>query len=151
MKTACCTGHREIPADKLDYVRRELRREIWQAIEDGFTVFLSGFADGIDLEFAGIVAEIKESNPVISLEAAIPYRGRLKTKGPEFQRLIKQCDAVHIICEEYSPDCYAKRNSFLVGRSLRVIAVFDGRSRSGTAQTMRMAQRERRELRTIDI
>ena len=151
MKIASVTGHRKIPADKLDYVRKELRKEIELAIEEGYTTFLSGFADGTDLEFAGIVAEMKENNPAISLEAAIPYRDRLKTKASEFQRLIKQCDKVHIICEEYSPDCYPRRNAFLVEHSGRVIAVFSGRSRSGTAQTIRMAQRERRELRMIGI
>lgn len=151
MKMACVTGHRELPADKLDYVRRELRREIEQAISDGFTIFLSGFADGTDLIFADIVAGIKESNPSVFLEAAIPYRARLKSKNPEFQRLIKECDKVHIICEDYSPDCFKKRNVFLVGRALRVISVFNGQSKSGTAQTRRLAQRERRELRTIPV
>lgn len=56
-KTCCVTGHRDIPVDRLAYVEQELRREVQAAIEDGFTRFISGFAEGVDLMFAAIVAE----------------------------------------------------------------------------------------------
>ena len=74
MKEKCCcvSGHRDIPADKLPYVKEELRKAVQAAIEDGFTRFISGFAEGTDLLFAAIVVEEKEKNPAIHLEAAIP-------------------------------------------------------------------------------
>ena len=52
VKTCCVTGHRELPVDKMETVRQELHREILLAIEDGYTAFLSGFAEGVDLIFA---------------------------------------------------------------------------------------------------
>ena len=58
-KTCCVTGHRDIPKEYLDYVEQELRREVQAAIEDGYTRFISGFAEGADLMFAAIVAEEK--------------------------------------------------------------------------------------------
>lgn len=59
-KTCCVTGHRNIPAERIAYVEQELRREVQAAIEDGYTRFISGFAEGADLMFAAIVAEQKE-------------------------------------------------------------------------------------------
>ena len=46
-KTCCVTGHRDIPKEYLDYVEQELRREVQAAIEDGYTRFISGFAEGL--------------------------------------------------------------------------------------------------------
>ena len=86
-KTCCVTGHRDIPTSKIDTVKYSLYREIQVAIEDGYTRFISGFADGSDLLFAAIVAKEKQRNPALSLEAAIPYRGRMQTPNREFQRL----------------------------------------------------------------
>ena len=79
-KVCCVTGHRDIPAERISYVEQELRREVRAAIEDGYTRFISGFAEGTDLMFAAIVAEEMEHHPELFLEAAIPYAGRIKTK-----------------------------------------------------------------------
>ena len=59
-KVCCVTGHRDIPTDRAVYVEQALRREVLAAIEDGYTRFISGFAEGTDLMFAAIVAEQKE-------------------------------------------------------------------------------------------
>ena len=56
-KTCCITGHREIPAGRAAYVERALALEIDRAIEDGFTCFLTGFAEGTDQLFARLVLE----------------------------------------------------------------------------------------------
>ena len=45
-KTCCMTGNRDIPADKLDYVRQELEQEIKAALEDGYREFLTFFEEG---------------------------------------------------------------------------------------------------------
>lgn len=60
MKSCFVTGPREIPKNKIEYVRQELSRETNQAIEDGFISFLSSMGKGTDLEFAAIVAEKRE-------------------------------------------------------------------------------------------
>lgn len=93
IKTCCVTGHRDIPAERADRIRELLRREILEAIGDGCTHFISGFAAGADLLFAELVAELKATYP-ITLEAAIPYPGRMKTPDKTFQRLIRCCDKV---------------------------------------------------------
>ena len=75
MKEKVCgvTGHREIPAEYMEQAEQGLRREIEKAIADGYTYFISGFADGADQLFARIVLEKAKENPALRLEAAIPF------------------------------------------------------------------------------
>lgn len=98
-KTCCVTGHRDIPAEKMDFVKEALQREVAAAIEDGYTRFISGFAAGVDLVFAAVIAEAKKKNNGLFLEAAIPYAGRLKTKDKEFHKLLAACDGIKVIAE----------------------------------------------------
>ena len=135
-KTCCVTGHRDIPTEQMDRIQELLRREILAAIEDGYSHFISGFATGADLIFAEIVAELREVYP-ITLEAAIPYPGRMKTPDKSFQRLIRCCDMVKIHSDTYFKGCYMRRNRYMVDQSQRVIAVYDGRPTGGTAATVR--------------
>ncbi len=108
-KSICVTGHRDIDESISEHVKSELRREIMIAIEADYSEFISGFAKGVDLLFASIVAEFKETYP-IKLEAAIPYRNRITSSNSEFQRLMAMCDKIGIISEQYSPQCFIKRN-----------------------------------------
>lgn len=152
-KTCCVTGHRDIPAEQIEYVKQALRREIEGAIADGYTHFLSGFAEGADLFFAEIAAEFCEKNEALTLEGAIPYEGRLRRlqKGKETKRLLDACDKISLISKAYAPDVFHKRNQYLIEHSQRAIAVYDGRERGGTAATLRMARRKEIELRIIYI
>ena len=136
---------------RIAYVEQELRREVLAAIQDGYTRFISGFAEGADLMFAAIVAEQKEHNPDLFLEAAIPYAGRLKTKNKQFHELLRACDGIKIVCQEYAPSCFLERNRYMAGESQRVIAVYDGRERGGTLFTMRYAHSIGREVREIRV
>ena len=85
--TCCFTGHRDIPTNQLLVASDKLRTEILQAISDGYTHFICGFAVGTDLIFAEIIAELKQKCSLV-LEAAIPYPDRMNTPDEAFQRLI---------------------------------------------------------------
>lgn len=150
-KVCCVTGHRVIPAAERAHVERRLREEVRLAIADGFTVFLSGFAEGADLMFARAVLEEKAAQPQIRLVAAIPHAQRLRQGGAEFQRLYARCDAARVLSPQYHQSCYALRNRYMVRHSQRVIAVYDGRSQGGTKQTVEMARAEQREIRWIEL
>lgn len=149
-KTCCVTGHRELEPLKIEPIKQALRNAILEALNDGYTHFISGFAEGVDLYFADIVAELKKEHNLF-LEAAIPYRNRIKTKDKEFQRLITQCNAVGIHSEEYSSSCYLVRNRFMVQSSDLVIAVYDGREKGGTLSTMRYAHAMQKEVKVISV
>lgn len=144
------TGHREIAPERLEYVKSEIRREVLEAIADGYTDFLCGMAQGADLIFASVVVELKQSHKLI-LEAALPYPKRAAAKDPGFQRLLMCCDIVGVHSKSYFPRCFMVRNEFMVQSSTRLIAVFDGREKSGTAATIRFARVRKLDVHIIDI
>ena len=147
-RTCCFTGHRDIPADQLSVILIKLRKEVLQAVSDGYTHFICGFAAGADLMFAEIVAELKIGYS-LNLEAAIPYPGRMNTRDETFQCLIPCCDVVNIHSNYYFGGCYMKRNRYMVDHSSRVIAVYDGRTTGGTATTLQYAEQVNCQIRKI--
>lgn len=152
-KTCCVTGHRCIPSGQTDVVRQGLEQAVRQAIADGYTAFISGFADGVDLTFAESVSQAMQENPKIKLIAALPYRRRLETlqKRELTKTLIEQCTEIYVAAEEYLPSVYVKRNRYMVERSDRVIAVYDGRDSGGTVGTIRLAHQMKKELCEIPV
>ena len=72
-KTACFTGHRpeklfpsdtETAAQVLE-IRRSLHARILQAVDDGYTTFLCGMAQGVDLWAGDMVLSLQESVAVL--------------------------------------------------------------------------------------
>lgn len=152
-KTCCVTGHRDIPAEQVGHIKKSLEQEVDRAISDGFTCFISDFADGVDRLFAEIIVERIAKTPALKLIAAIPYRRRLDTlqKSEHTKALIDLCAEIYIAAEEYHPSVYAKRNRYMVERSGRVIAVYDGREKGGTVGTIRLTHTMKKELREIAV
>ena len=131
-KTCCVSGHRDIPADETAPVKEALRQEIEKAVNDGFTAFLSGFADGVDQYFAEIILELQDENPNLKLIAVLPYQKRMDSlcQKEHTNALLDACAEVIVIQEEYRPNVYAKCNRYMVEHSDRVIAVYDGREKA---------------------
>ena len=152
-KTCCVTGHRDIPAREINQVKAALRREIEKAVVDGFACFMSGFAEGVDQYFAEIVLELKKSHPALELIAVIPYQKRLDSlrEKKRTYEMLEACADVVVIREEYQPSVYSHRNRYMVEHSDRVIAVYDGREKGGTAGTIRFAHAMEKELREIPV
>lgn len=85
--------------------------------------------------------------------AVIPYRKRLDTlqKAERTKALINLCAEIYVAAEEYHPSVYAKRTRYMVERSDRVIAVYNGREIGGTIRTIRLAHSMKKELQEIAI
>ena len=54
-------------------------------------------------------------------------------------RILEEADAAVILSESYSPECYLKRNDFMLLHSSVLIAYWDGFSCGGTSYTVRKA------------
>ncbi len=152
-KTCCVTGHRDLPQKEINRVKAALEREVDKAIADGYTCFMSGFAEGIDQFFAEIVLERRKDNPALELIAVIPYQKRLDSLNKKrwTYEMLEACADVIVVQEEYHPSVYSRRNRYMVERSDRVIAVYDGREKGGTVRTIRFAHQLRKELREIPV
>ena len=151
MKSCCFTGHRTIAEDQLESVENAIFAETNIAIKSGYQHFICGFAEGSDLIFARCVACAIEKDSTIHLHAALPNRARERAlmKNPENRELLELCDDIFVAAEDSHPGMYAQRNTYMVEHSQRVIALYDGRAKGGTAFTVQLAQKQNRDVYVI--
>lgn len=144
-KHRCCfTGHRPEKLHKPEeQIKKDLEVAILQAVDDGFITFISGMARGVDIWAAEIVLRFRESNPAIHLVVASPYRGFESRWSADWQSrynaIMQQANLVKFVCPGYSHNCFQRRNEWMVDRSSRVIAVYNGEP-SGTRNTIDYAK-----------
>ena len=71
MHRCCFTGHRpEKLQEPEDAVTAALEKEIRQAIADGFNVFITGMARGVDIWAAEIVLRLRDAGEAVRLICA---------------------------------------------------------------------------------
>lgn len=146
MHRVCFTGHRP---EKLtrheEVIKKDLEKEIRQAVADGLNVFITGMARGVDIWAAQIVLQLRGEGYGIRLICACPYDGFETGWSQEWQRQYKEilsaADLVKYVSVGYSRSCFQIRNEWMVNHSARVIAVFNG-EKSGTKNTIDYALRQ---------
>lgn len=113
--------------------------------------FLTGMALGVDTWAAEIVLSLRKRWS-LTLEAVIPCKGQDARWPSEcrerYQSILKQCDKVTLLQDSYTPDCFDKRNRYMIDHSNLVIAVWNG-SPSGTGNTVVYAKSKRKLVREI--
>ncbi len=144
LRTACFTGHRLIPKNHLLRIKAALENEIMSQYEQGISIFLNGGAVGFDMLAAEAVISLKASKELpIRLEMILPYGGHSeKWKEADKTRLtdiLKSADSMGYVLGQYQKNCFQTRNNYLVTHSSVCIAYMTF-NRSGTGQTVRMAQ-----------
>ena len=138
--SCCFTGHRpaKLPwgTDESDErclrLKARLREVIARAVEDGYTHFICGMAEGCDLYCAEAVLALRERHSEVTLEAAIPCPTQAET----------------MVQERYTRECMQRRNRYMVDHSDLLIAVHDGLP-GGTRYTIEYALR--RGVNIIDV
>lgn len=159
--TACFSGHRpeKFPfseADKKEFkiLQSLLRDQINNAIDLGYTTFITGMAKGIDTWAALEVLQIKNVYPDIKLVGASPYRDEIKRlKGSDlwnYSLIMNSCDQMFYISEHFFPSCFIARNKFMVDNSSMIIGVVCDMN-SGTGNTLRYAEKHGLKKAIIDI
>lgn len=72
----CFTGHRPEKLNRPEReIKLELKKEICRALEDDFTVFISGMARGVDIWAAEVVLQLRKDGFLVRLICACPYPG----------------------------------------------------------------------------
>ena len=155
----CVTGHRpsRFPfprtEENSDFIRylSELNKTIEQLINYGFDHFISGMADGADLDFAHCILGFQQRGHKITLEGALPY----PIKDIEYQtadirkKLIGRCDSVTVVSDHYFRGCMHKRNRYMVDKAELVLAIWNRESKGGTWSTIEYATARKKEIRYI--
>lgn len=121
-----------------------LESDIRKAIDDGFVTFISGMARGVDIWAAEIVLRLRDEGMPIHLISASPFEGFERSWDEDWKRrynaVMRQADIVKFVCPGYSRVCFQIRNEWMVDRSVRLIAVYNG-TVGGTRNTIEYANR----------
>jgi uncharacterized phage-like protein YoqJ len=157
-KICCFTGHRP---RKLSFgynenhpdcirLKEVLKQQIEQAVKDGYSYFILGGALGVDQWAAEIILEFKRKYPHIRLEIAVPCRDQdKKWKEPSKKRYRNILSLADVVCyvslEDYHPGLMIERDDYMIGKSQRLIAVFNGRQ-GGTEHTVKAGREKGLEL-----
>lgn len=153
-KRCCFTGHRPQKISRPErQIRNDLERAIAQAVDAGYTTFITGMAYGVDVWAGEIVVRLRESHPELHLIAAVPFEGFESRWSREWKErysdLLGKADLVRYICPSYHPGAFQRRNEWMVDHSALVIAVFNG-EKSGTKNTIDYAQKRGVRVEFID-
>ena len=159
--TCCFTGHRP---DKLPWglneedprcaaLKSSLLRELEGLYRRGFRHFISGMAIGCDLYFAEAALALREENPGVTVEGAVPCPTQAD-RWPEAMRrrwraILDACDLETVVQQNYDRWCMLRRDRYMVDRSAAVLAVFDG-APGGTQYTLNYAMDKQREILLLD-
>ena len=147
----CVTGHRPkgfpFPRDNENLIYMNycltLYDKVKELIFEGADEFISGMAEGVDVDFANIVLLLRDEYYNIKLEAALPYPPRQHKKITEyiqdFESILINCDKKTIISNNYSQGCMQKRNKYMVDKSDIILAVWNGEKKGGTWSTIEYA------------
>lgn len=160
-RTAAFSGHRsfkmkngsaslfastESAADKLEIRLETAVRSLCKA---GYDTFLCGMAEGFDLMAAEAVIKLMDDFPGIRLIAVIPFPGQAdylndKTRSI-YHTVLSAAQAQITICNDYSYDCFHRRNDFLAENSTALVCYYNG-SKGGTAYTVKRALKQGSEV-----
>ena len=131
----CFSGHRKLPTEQLEEIRKQLKSEVIQLINAGVDTFISGYASGFDTEVALTVNELKQDYPNIKLVLVLPYR----------QEINIPYDECICLAEHYRKGCFHIRNRYMVDNSSYCICYLT-ENKGGTAYTVNYAKQQGLEI-----
>lgn len=147
MKSICFTGHRQI--DESSALKECLQKKLKEMIAAGCTDFYAGGAIGWDTLCAGTILTLRGGYPHIRLHLVLPCSPEEQTakwkdaEKSEYYYILRAADSVEQISVCYQGGCMKRRNAKLVEYAdICVCYYHPQRIRSGTGQTVRMAEKK---------
>lgn len=152
MKNCCFTGHRNIPSENTE-LQAELENVLRGLIENGVTNFYAGGAIGWDMMCSYMVCALRQRYPDIMLGLILPCNAEQQCMKwneqhkQQYYNILSQADSVEYVSERYHDGCMKARNQRLVDNADICVCYYDTKNfRSGTGQTVRMAERKSIEI-----
>lgn len=143
-KTCFFTGHRFIWREEQKRLKSLLNEALLDAVNNGFTHFITGGAVGFDTLAAEQIILMREDYDMIRLILYLPCINQSESWNESdkerFEHILSEADEVYYVSREpYKKGCMKKRNYAMVTASDMCIAYLKKTS-SGTAQTVKMAR-----------
>ena len=154
IQTCCFTGHRQLPPGERAEIANRLECVITALYQRGVRYYGAGGALGFDALAAQTVLHLRENCPGMKLILVLPCltqtRGWRLEDVVEYERIKAQADKVVYTSQQYTPDCWHKRNRHLVDNS-GVCVCYLTKSDGGTAYTVKYAERQGLEVINVAI
>lgn len=135
-------------------LKSTLTSQIEELVRSGVTDFLSGMAEGVDTWAALTVLMLREKHTDLKLHCILPCKTQAeKWEIPAQERyhsILEQADSIIYVSREERTGCMLERNRFLVAHADLLLAVGSLTGRSGTAATVRYAQKLGRRIIAIN-
>lgn len=147
-------GENELSADSIR-AKAMILDEIMRCAANGCDTFLNGGARGGDIIFAEQVLLAKATEHLnIRLITVVPHEGQANNWSDAWReryfRIHELSDEVITLAYRYSRDCYHVRNRYLVDNADKLLALYNGGDKGGTAYTVKYARQKNREIIVID-
>ena len=135
-------------------LKEVLAEQIKALADEGVTGFISGMAQGVDIWAAQIVLDLKKKYPMLKLSCALPCDNQEKMWPDPVQKqyhsILEQAHKVVRVGREYTKECMYARNRYMVDHANILLAVYNGKRRSGTGMTVSYAEEKHRRIIKID-
>lgn len=143
-RTACFTGHRDIPQNDVSIIKRRAKAVIESLINKGVIYYGNGLARGFDLITASLILEMKSEYPQIFLILVLPCRDQTgkwvdKADIALYNDILDKADKVVYISDKHYNGCELVRNRHLAENSGYCICYLTKNS-GGTAYTVNYAK-----------
>lgn len=151
MEKVFFTGHRIYEIS--NKIKFNLIVELMKLISEGATDFYAGGALGWDMLCEWAVLALREEYPDIKLHMVLPCPPEkqiefwLTTQIEAYYKILKAADSIEIVSKHYDKNCMKKRNERLVELGDVCVCYYDEkRTRSGTGQTVRIAEKQGKKI-----
>ena len=138
------TGHRpeKLLVSEKEVIKR-LEEQVVQAIQDGYSFFISGMQRGVDIWAAEVVLKKRNEGESVKLIAASAFKGMENRWTQDwinrYNYILKEADNVYFIGDKPGKKSFIERDHWMVDNSSRLISVFTGAS-GGTKETIEYAK-----------
>ncbi|MBO7369237.1 MAG: DUF1273 family protein [Clostridia bacterium] len=107
-----------------DFDGEEIKKAVYNAVNEGFSTFLVGMAIGFDALCFKVLEKIRQEKD-IKIVACVPCRDQSKyfnkSQKAEYDREIASSNEVIYLAESYFDGCMQIRNEFMVDNSSMLI------------------------------
>lgn len=140
-QTCAVSGHRYL-SDNFNF--EQLKKDLKMIIERGYSVFLTGMAQGFDLECFRALLYLKKDYPEIKICAVIPCSDQSKYFSSndryDYFEFLENADYIAKEERTYFKGCMLVRNNYLVDNCSLLYAYYSGQKQGGTYYTVKKAR-----------
>jgi uncharacterized phage-like protein YoqJ len=140
------------------WLKERLRKEVIRAGKDGYTYFIAGGAQGVDMWCAELVLDYKNKHqkegifleiaaPFLNYEEFFPDQAKIRLYD-----ILARADRQVVVSQQEDKNAsvskYYERNQYMINSAQRLIAVYDQSSGAGggTKHTYEYAKKRNREI-----